>query len=258
MIITSVTTDGWSTKKGIMFRLIFVYCTCPLIVISHQIWLLYLIVYCFHVWSFQSSNGFRKSRHCRNSHGVRRCVSCDAHFISVAVTLLTLGWIKNPLLVQNTNLHREQALVVPLDPCFGFAPTSLTCQCVRDVRIRSNLKAGDTLSSHHVSSCDVTSAVGIFNIEFWRRLSILSTLLTSRDLTWRSGRLTCQRASQISVVAHISWNVTYVSSALQHCYQSFPEMEEMLIEKVRQQNVLYDKSHQIIEISIWEPTHGKQ
>jgi hypothetical protein len=29
-------------------------------------------------------------------------------------------------------------------------------------------KAGDTLSSRHVSSCDVTSAVGIFNIEFWR------------------------------------------------------------------------------------------
>jgi hypothetical protein len=30
------------------------------------------------------------------------------------------------------------------------------------------------------------------------------TLLTSRDLTWSSGRLTCQQASHISVVAHIS------------------------------------------------------
>jgi hypothetical protein len=44
-------------------------------------------------------------------------------------------------------------------------------------------KAGDTLSSRHVSSCDVTSAVGIFNIEFWRKLTLQSTLLTSRDLT---------------------------------------------------------------------------
>jgi hypothetical protein len=56
-------------------------------------------------------------------------------------------------------------------------------------------KAGDTLSSRHVCSLDVTSEVGIFNIEFWRTLTLLSTLLTSRDLTWRSGRLTCQHAS---------------------------------------------------------------
>jgi hypothetical protein len=34
------------------------------------------------------------------------------------------------------------------------------------------------------------------------------TLLTSCDLTWSSGRLTCQHASHISVVAHISWDVT--------------------------------------------------
>ena len=41
------------------------------------------------------------------------------------------------------------------------------------------------------------------------------TLLTSRDLAWSSGRLTCQHASQISAVAHISWEVTHVSRALQ-------------------------------------------
>jgi len=40
------------------------------------------------------------------------------------------------------------------------------------------------------------------------------TLLTSRDLTWSSGRLTRQHASHISVVAHISWGVTNASSAL--------------------------------------------
>jgi hypothetical protein len=74
----------------------------------------------------------------------------------------------------------------------------------REVYTLHDIKAGDILSSRHVSSCDVTSAVGILNIEYWRRLTILSTLLTSRDLTWSSGRLTCQHASQISVVAHIS------------------------------------------------------
>jgi hypothetical protein len=41
------------------------------------------------------------------------------------------------------------------------------------------------------------------------------TLLTSRDLTWSSGRLTRQHASRISVVACISQNMTCVSSALQ-------------------------------------------
>jgi len=41
------------------------------------------------------------------------------------------------------------------------------------------------------------------------------TLLKSRDLAWSSGQLRCQHASQISAVAHISWDVTYVSRALQ-------------------------------------------
>jgi len=41
------------------------------------------------------------------------------------------------------------------------------------------------------------------------------TLLMSRDLAWSSGRLKCQHASQISAVAHISWDVMYMSSALQ-------------------------------------------
>jgi hypothetical protein len=56
--------------------------------------------------------------------------------------------------------------------------------------------------------------LGYFNFEFWRRLTVV-TLLTSRDLTWSCGRLTCQHSSQIPVFAHISWYVTYVSSALQ-------------------------------------------
>jgi hypothetical protein len=56
--------------------------------------------------------------------------------------------------------------------------------------------------------------LGYFNIEFWHTHTSV-TLLNSHDLTWSSGWFTCQHAPQISVVAHISWNVTYVSSALQ-------------------------------------------
>jgi hypothetical protein len=60
------------------------------------------------------------------------------------------------------------------------------------------------------------------------------TLLASHDLAWSSGRLTCQHASQISAVAHISCR------ALFRRYQLFPEMEEILIEKMRQRTFLYD------------------
>jgi hypothetical protein len=125
----------------------------------------------------------------------------------------------------------DAASATPFD---GYARTWTWLEC------RMFPKAEDTLSSRHVSSRDVTSAVGIFNIKFWRRLTLLSTLLMSHDLMWSSGRLTCQHASQISVVAHISWDVTYVLSALQHCYQLFPEIEEMLIGNVCQRSFLYD------------------
>jgi hypothetical protein len=96
--------------------------------------------------------------------------------------------------------HRMQHQMDPSQPSLPFGDavlTSLALMCQEG-------KAGDTLSSRHVSSCDVTSAVGIFHIELWRILTHLSTLLTSRDLTWSSVRLTYQHASQISVVAHIS------------------------------------------------------
>jgi hypothetical protein len=55
-----------------------------------------------------------------------------------------------------------------------------------------NTKAGDTLCSRHVRSRDVTSEVGIFNIEFWRTLTLLSLCL--RHVTWR-GALVGSHAS---------------------------------------------------------------
>jgi hypothetical protein len=101
--------------------------------------------------------------------------------------------------------YRELRPDHPPSPSCPFQARSVFTMVTEPCYNKLN-KPGNTLSSRHVSSCDVTSAVGIFNIEFWRRLTLLSTLLTSRDLTWSSGRLTCQHehASHISVVAHIS------------------------------------------------------
>jgi len=81
------------------------------------------------------------------------------------------------------------------------------------------IKPGDTLSSRHVSSCDIKpcswDVTGDLTLNSMVQIHTSVTLLTSRDLAWSSGRLTSQHASQISAVAHISWDVTYVSSVLQ-------------------------------------------
>jgi len=78
-------------------------------------------------------------------------------------------------------------------------------------------KAGDTPSSSHVSSCDVNACSsdvrGDLTLNSMAQIHTSVTLLTSRDLAWSSGRLTCQLASQMSAVAHISRDVTYVASA---------------------------------------------
>jgi hypothetical protein len=85
-------------------------------------------------------------------------------------------------------------------------------------------KAGDTVSSRHVSSCDVIACScdvrGDLTLNSTAQIHTSVTLLTSRDLAWSSGRLTCR--------------------ALIRRYQLFPEMEEMLIGKVRQRTFLYD------------------
>jgi hypothetical protein len=115
---------------------------------------------------------------------------------------------------------------------------------------------------HHVTWAHVSSLrvrLGYFNFEFWRRLTLLSTLLMSRDLAWSSGRLMCQHASQIAVVAHISWDVTYTCRVLfGHCYQLFPEMEEMLTEYCANGPFYMTPSNKIVELNIREPTHGKE
>jgi len=121
-------------------------------------------------------------------------------------------------------------------------------------------KTKDTLSSLHVSSRDVHACGwnvrGDLTLNSMVQIHTSVTLLTSRDLAWRSGRLTCQHASQISAVAHISWDVTYVSSAL----QTLPVVSRNggnAYWKSASTDLFMTPSHQIIEISIWEPTHGK-
>jgi hypothetical protein len=67
-------------------------------------------------------------------------------------------------------------------------------------------KARDTLSSCHMSSRNVNrwDARGDLTLNSMALIHTSVTLLTSRDLASRSGQLTCQHASHISAVAHIS------------------------------------------------------
>jgi hypothetical protein len=86
---------------------------------------------------------------------------------------------------------------------------------------RTNFVRRDVISSLYVSSCDVVIAVGIFNIEFWRRLTLLSTLLTSRDLTWSSGRLTCSTPLKFlfSHTFRETWRTILTLRELMWCYE---------------------------------------
>jgi len=82
------------------------------------------------------------------------------------------------------------------------------CQMATAVKCRTSFKAGDTLSSRHVSSCDVNACSwdvrGDLTLNPMVQIHTSVTLLTSRNLAWSSGQLTCQHASQIPTVAHIS------------------------------------------------------
>jgi hypothetical protein len=80
--------------------------------------------------------------------------------------------------------------------------------------------------------------LGYFNIEFWRRLTLMSLCL--RHVIWR-GTLVGSRAStplKFLLSPHTFRETCRV--LFRHCYQLFPENEEMLIEKVRQRTFLYD------------------
>jgi hypothetical protein len=132
------------------------------------------------------------------------------------------------------------------------------CTCIGILTRHTATQALDTLSSRHVSSCDISSCSwfvrGDLSLNSMAQIHTSVNLLTSRDLAWSSGRLTCQHASQISAVTfRETWRTCL---ALFRRYQLFPELEEMLIEKVRQLTFLYvTKSPDYT--SIRKPTHWK-
>jgi hypothetical protein len=72
----------------------------------------------------------------------------------------------------------------------------------KPAQVSYRVKAWDTLSSRRLSSWDVTSAVGLFNIEFWRRLTLLSLCL--RHVNWRGALVTHFVRRD---VCHVSRNV---------------------------------------------------
>jgi len=104
-------------------------------------------------------------------------------------------------------------------------------------------QAGDTLSSRHVSSCDVNACSwdvrGDLTLNSVAQIRTSVTLLPSHDLVWSSGRLTCQHASQISAVTHFVRRDICVehSSDVAICFHKW---REMFIEKMCQHTFLYD------------------
>ena len=128
----------------------------------------------------------------------------SAHNRSLKYYCDQLGWLDE---VQRVNWHSWSEVTK--------AGNTLSSRHVSSC----DVKSGDTLSSRHVSSCDVNACSwdvrGELTLNSMAHIHTSVTLLTSRDLAWSSGRLKCQHASQISAVVHISWDVTYVSSSLQ-------------------------------------------
>jgi hypothetical protein len=162
------------------------------------------------------------------------------------ISLIVMTWTR---LVQRFNLCNEKSILIHRQRDSGTLNDTSSAH-----------KAGNTLSSRHVSSCDVHAyswnVRGDLALNSMAQIHTSVTLLTSRDLAWSFGRLMCQHASQICTVAHISWDVT-AWRAFFRLYQSFSEMEEILIEKVRQRAFLYDTKSpdyrdQYMRANAWE------
>ena len=121
-------------------------------------------------------------------------------------------------------------------------------------------KAGDTLSSRHVSSYDVNACSwdvrDDLTLNSMVQIDTSVTLLTSRDLAWSSGRLKCQqRLSNFCCRTHfVKRDVRFErSSDVTSCFQKW---RKCLLKKCANWPFYMTPSHQIIEMSIWEPTHG--
>ena len=149
----------------------------------------------------------------------------------------------------------------------------------------------DTLSSCHVSSCDV-KAEDTLSHDTWAHVMLRPKTLSSRHVSlcdvnacsWDvRGDLTLNSKAQIhtSVTAYVTWSwvelwSTHVPARLSNfccrthfvrrdvCVERssdvtscFQKWRKCLLKKCANRPFYITPSHQIIEISIWEPTHGK-
>jgi hypothetical protein len=89
------------------------------------------------------------------------------------------------------------------------------------------LEGHNTLTSRELMWCYACSwdVRGDLSLNSMAQIHTSVTLLTSHDFTWSSGRLTCQHASHISVVAHISWDVTSGSICV-HILTTIPASQQ--------------------------------
>jgi hypothetical protein len=128
-------------------------------------------------------------------------------------------------------------------------------------RILEDLKTGNTLSSRHVSSCDVKACSldvrGDFNTEFYGADSHFcdcSYVSWSRVELW-SAHVPASLSNFCCRTHFVRRDVRVVrSSDVTSCIQKW---RKCLLKKCANGPFYMILSYQIIEISIWEPTHGK-
>ena len=105
-----------------------------------------------------------------------------------------------------------------------------------------------------MSSCDVNACSwdvrGDLTLNSMVQIHTFVTLLTSRDLAWSSGRLTCQHASQISAVAHISVRRDVRVERSLDVTSCFQKWRKCVLKKCANGPFYMTSSHQIIDISI--------
>ena len=143
---------------------------------------------------------------CRHNTLWHRCRRCGFH--SQGGSRCTLGVCGASILPSMV----PDVLPFFFLPCLGRI-YSLKWEKIERVKSRGHtIVTSRELTWCYACSWDVR---GDLTLNCMAQVHTSVTLLTSRDLTWRSGRLTWQHASHISVVAHISWDVSYVRRALQ-------------------------------------------
>jgi hypothetical protein len=162
------------------------------------IWLMHEILW---IWMYYTS-----SRMISQSFRMPRFI----HLILLAEK--TCLYVGNPSFISFTLTHLSSSLY------FVFR---LLLEQIYDWRTQ----AGDTLSSRHVSSRDVTSAVRIFNIEFWRILTILSLCLS--HVIWRGALVGSHASTPLKFLLshtfretwHTSRHTILTSRELKWCYE---------------------------------------